>query len=1072
MGALRSGLVFGTILALAVATGCSKRSSRSGNSPAVIGAPSGPGTVNGADPAFSSMVNVGDSLDLTITATDPNPTDTVSITARVTGGSLTPALAGFLNPFPDTVSGSSPQTLALTGTAAAAGDIVLTFEADDGSSRIDSVTLTITMNGAPQIAAPAGPGTVTGADPAFSSVVAVGDPLDFQVTATDGDVANNLTFVGTEIGGSLSALAAGFVQTFPITATGLSPQMLDGTGIAASVGDITLGFDVDDGLGGTDSITLSVNILPRAPRVMGFARYTDENRNGVPDAGDLIVVPFSEDVTVNAPSPTDLVLPVAGDSLGVGANLTAGPGTNEVTITLGSAPGLKTRQTFSIAALLTNDPSGIDVSATIAVDAIESTATGDDAINSLPIDIIPAFVDSGQSLGSSYTSSIAVADLDADGDLDFAESDVLGGGTLIWLNGGTGTFTNSGQSLGATSTDSLAVGDVDSDGDLDLLSASGAAGKVWLNDGSAIFTDSGQTLTNGDPHTFRLGDLDADGDLDLVVANASGLGNEVWTNDGAGNFTDSGQSLGTGETWSAALGDVDGDGDLDFLAGNDNGEANRVWLNDGAGNFSDSGQTLGSGATRAIGLGDMDSDGDLDIVAGNVNGPDRVWLNDGNGTFTDSGQTIGTTSTVSMALDDFDSDGDLDLFAGKGFGQTSPVWINDGTGLLTDSGMTFGPYTTFSLALADLDGDGDLDLIEGIDGGNLVWMNSLSGTWGAVSMADSGQRLGLDSTFSIAVGDVDRDGDVDIVSGNTGAAANRVWLNDGDGAFADSGQSLGSSSTYGIALGDVDSDGDLDIVSGNSNQGNRVWRNDGAGSFTDSGQSLGNNDTWHVTLADVDRDGDLDIVAANRGGDANKVWWNDGSGTFTDSGQNLGASDSPFAGLGDVDGDGDLDLVVGVSVLQPDEVWLNDGSGIYTSTAQALGTDSTSSMALADVDRDGVLEMITGYTGGGTLAVWENDGLGSFTDSGQTFGGGTIYSVHCRDVDGDGDLDILAGGGASNKIWLNDGTGTFSDSGLAMSNNRTLSAAVSDVDGDGDLDLISGNTPAGPDPSNRVWLNE
>ena len=70
--------------------------------------------------------------------------------------------------------------------------------------------------------------------------------------------------------------------------------------------------------------------------------------------------------------------------------------------------------------------------------------------------------------------------------------------------------------------------------------------------------------------------------------------------------------------------------------------------------------------------------------------------------------------------------------------------------------------------------------------------------------------------------------------------------------------------TASVTFGDVDGDGDLDLVAGNnSGQANRVYVNDGAGSFTDSGQALGSRATESVTLGDVDGDGDLDLAASD-----------------------------------------------------------------------------------------------------------------------------------------------------------------------------------------------------------------
>ena len=180
---------------------------------------------------------------------------------------------------------------------------------------------------------------------------------------------------------------------------------------------------------------------------------------------------------------------------------------------------------------------------------------------------------------------------------------------------------------------------------------------------------------------------------------------------------------------------------------------------------------------------------------------------------------------------------------------------------------------------------------------------------------------------------MDGDGDLDLVEGNSSSEPNTVWLNDGDGLFTDSGQTLGSNNTYALALEDVDGDDDLDLVEGNyGTEPNTVWFNNGAGIFTDSGQALGGSPTNSVTLGDVDSDGDLDLVAGNYL-ELNTVWLNSGTGIFTDSGHALGDSfviseyyATQSVTLGDVDDDGDLDLVTGNGGSHPNAIYLNQAS--------------------------------------------------------------------------------------------------------------------------------------------------
>lgn len=329
------------------------------------------------------------------------------------------------------------------------------------------------------------------------------------------------------------------------------------------------------------------------------------------------------------------------------------------------------------------------------------------------------FTDSGQRLGH-YTHdsrAVALSDLDGDGDLDAFVGNNNGYST-VWLNDGKGNFASNGQklfikkiisgrpaSLGFYSH-SVALGDLDGDGDLDAYvadcgrihheSANGVIREpynmVWLNDGAGTFSDSGQHLGPFESHAVALGDVDGDGDLDAFVANGHavylGEPNKVWLNDGGGRFADSGQRLGhpvfnSDDSRAVALGDLDGDGDLDAFVGN-NG-ANEVWLNDGAGSFAYSGQALGDANTQVAILEDLDGDGDLDAFVRNSTTA-KIWSNDGSGRLSDSGQDLTYSDRHVVTRGDVDGDGDLDVFAGS-FDRGYQVWHNDGAGHFSRDGL-------------------------------------------------------------------------------------------------------------------------------------------------------------------------------------------------------------------------------------------------------------------------------------------------------------------------------------------------------------------------------------------------
>jgi hypothetical protein len=311
------------------------------------------------------------------------------------------------------------------------------------------------------------------------------------------------------------------------------------------------------------------------------------------------------------------------------------------------------------------------------------------------------FSDSGQQLGKPMdTHSAALGDLDADGDLDAWVGNGIN--CQMFENDGKGGFT--AHLCSSTPGDSgawrwtVALDDLDGDGDLDAFAAGCCGGTtgssvsqpynmVWLNDGTGSFQDSGQRLGILGSKAIALGDLDGDRDIDAFVGNSDSMidvhggdwhnqPNRVWLNDGRGRFRDSGQSLGSAETQALALGDVESDGDLDVFVGNDG--PNEVWLNDGRGNFSNSGQVLGDAYTRVVALADLDNDGDLDAFVGNVTSSE-VWLNDGAGNFGPSGQGMRYSGRHVVALGDVDGNGTPDVFAGS-YDRNCRVWYNDGTG--------------------------------------------------------------------------------------------------------------------------------------------------------------------------------------------------------------------------------------------------------------------------------------------------------------------------------------------------------------------------------------------------------
>lgn len=304
-------------------------------------------------------------------------------------------------------------------------------------------------------------------------------------------------------------------------------------------------------------------------------------------------------------------------------------------------------------------------------------------------------------------------------------------------------------------------------------------------------------------------------------------------------------------------------------------------------------------------IGDLDADGDVDLVVGRVDQL-LMLLNEGDGTFAEPQSLSGTGYPV--AVGDVDGDGDLDLAAG---GQ---VLFNDGHAEFAAAGVD----ASGCLTLGDLDGDGDLDCVA-----NVAWDEGTDTLQGHVlfNEGSAGFTPGPPTQFGFEceLGDLDHDGDLDVVCVAPVVEGAHVFLNDGHGAFTRVEQEMGKAGARAIATGDLDLDGDIDIVVShwfgpNASGTNQIWLNEGGGHFDQAG-SIG-GDSADLELGDLDGDGDLDALVSHLGTYLNgpyypaRIYVNDAKGHFTDAGGRVGTPAFHWFELADFDGDRDLDAFV------------------------------------------------------------------------------------------------------------------------------------------------------------------
>ncbi len=388
-------------------------------------------------------------------------------------------------------------------------------------------------------------------------------------------------------------------------------------------------------------------------------------------------------------------------------------------------------------------------------------------------------------------SGLALFDYDGDGDLDLylvngwrlRGADVVERGrNRLYRNRGDGSFTDVTDEAGVGDTGwgtGVAVADIEGDGDLDLFVTNFGEDVLYRNDGNGRFTRAPQSPgIDGWSTGAVFFDADGDGDLDLFVAGyvdatlqqvldakpelvwkganvmkgpfgLEGKANRFFENLGGGRFRDATKNAGledVGRYYSFAVAalDLDADDDVDLYVANDS-NPNYLYRNDGEGRFKEIGLWSGAAldlngaAQGGMGLatGDFDGDGAPDLFVTNF-GDDSstLYRNLGNLFFEDVSVALGLHAATfkplswGAALADFDLDGDLDLYIANGhiypqadqvpaartsFAQRNLLLANEG-GRFVDVSAQAGPglavvESSRGLAVGDLDGDGDLDMV-------------------------------------------------------------------------------------------------------------------------------------------------------------------------------------------------------------------------------------------------------------------------------------------------------------------------------------------------------------------------
>lgn len=394
---------------------------------------------------------------------------------------------------------------------------------------------------------------------------------------------------------------------------------------------------------------------------------------------------------------------------------------------------------------------------------------------------------------------------------------------------------------------------------------------------------------------------------------------------------------------------------------------------------------------------DVDNDGDADmLICGRVDGwtsadSTRLYLNDGTGTFSEvAGTPFPDVQEATVGFRDLDNDGDQDLLiTGQGGFPMyhADLFLNDGTGNFSLlNGTPFLPNRSGGLAFADVDDDGDDDVFMTGNDVNGTSFSRLYLNNGSAVFVQSSQTFALDHAGPVEFLDVDGDIDPDLyrVVSNAGVISTELYLNNGLGSFTLGTSDLPGLSSSAICSGDIDMDGDVDVlITGENTSNNAVtdlYLNDGTGSFSAflGGSIFPDLSIGENKFADVDNDGDLDMIMTGTGdgGLGSPV------GIITNVFENLGSNNYVLADsltgayvaendLADVNGDGLLDIAVGgVTVGNPNfATWLFlNTTPIGIPCPEDVNGDGIVKYVGQDNDRDLILVKIGGNIPTATVA--------------------------------------------------------------------------------------------------------
>ena len=333
---------------------------------------------------------------------------------------------------------------------------------------------------------------------------------------------------------------------------------------------------------------------------------------------------------------------------------------------------------------------------------------------------------------------------------------------------------------------------------------------------SGTFATVGNTPTAGNaPHAVAIGDFNHDGKPDLATANASGFGNiSILLGNGDGTFATAVTYPVGAASSGLAVGDFNGDGKQDLAVIYDEDATVAILLGNGDGTFAAAvTYPVGPAGAEPFGIAaaDFNGDGKQDLVVANFNTSTLVIvLGNGDGSFgSPATYTVGNSPNA-LVVGDFNGDGKMDVATSNG-DNTISVLLGNGDGSFAAASIgtyPVGGEDPDSIAVGDFNGDGKLDLVvSNVTSGDVsILLGKGDGTFAAASIYPVGQ-----GPQAVVAGDFNGDGKLDLAVPLYGDSAVAILLGKGDGTFA-AAATQATDQDIAVAAGDLNGDGKLDLA--------------------------------------------------------------------------------------------------------------------------------------------------------------------------------------------------------------------------------------------------------------------